>query len=336
MYCNLYLRIHGPSSNAHISFLSVYLTSPGMVRKWFCRNITLSPLKSPNAPNSPKSAKFTTTMEDLKRESYGEPAKSPPTHEIRPPKRPDKLPLSQPAETPPMDQPERRHSQELSNMQARSPTAPLPGADSADAAISGNTRSDQFWTFPTPQTQHPMWHQPWYPGPMVQDPLWAAHQAYQNALAQRLALSRDDMDLLRPQRSRDRDEERWVRREMESLREQLREANSRADQAERAAEELTRQLKSRSSERMMDRNDSADTTTTLKAENNGLKAELDEARSHIFSLQPYRKDLTPKEVGQVSCFTRQTMAGLGLTQVGFRRSRQRHHRLDHQLLGSDS
>ena len=275
-------------------------------------------------------------MEDLKREFYVEPAKSPPAHEIRPPKRPDKLPLSPRTETPPMDQPERLHSQELSNMQARSPTAPLPGPDSADAAISGNPRSDQFWAFPTPHIQHPMWHQPWYPGSGVQDAFWAAHQAYQNALVQRLALSRDDMDLLRPQRSRDRDEDPWVRREMESLRVQLREANSRADQAERAAEELTQQLRSRSSERVMDRSDSADTTTTLKAENNGLKAELDEARSHIFSLQPYRKDLTPKEVGQVSCFIHRIMAGPRLIEAGFRRSRQRHHRLGHQLLGPDS
>lgn len=285
-------------------------------RKWYSRS-TLSPLNSPKSPNPPKSAKFTTAMEDLKREFYGEPANPPPAHEIKPPKRPDKLPLSQHTETPPIDQRERLHSQELSNMQARSPTAPLPSPGSAYAAISGNPRSDQSWAFPAPQIQHPMWHQPCYPGSGVQDALWAAHHAYQNALVQRLALSRDDMDLLRPQRSRDRDdEEPWVRREMESLRVQLREANSRADQAERAAEELTRQLKSRSSAPVMDRNDSADTTTTLKAENHGLKAELDEARSHIFSLQPYRKDLTPKEVGQVSCFTPRAMADPGLIEAG--------------------
>jgi uncharacterized protein (UPF0335 family) len=38
----------------------------------------------------------------------------------------------------------------------------------------------------------------------------------------------------------------------------------------------------------------------LKEENNLLREELNDAQSHIFSLQPYRKDLTPEEVGRVS------------------------------------
>lgn len=87
---------------------------------------------------------------------------------------------------------------------------------------------------------------------------------------------------------------------MELLRAQLREANSRAEQAERTAEELARQLKFRTNKVTGKvSSNAADEITALKAENKGLKAELDEARSHIFSLQPYRKDLTPKEVGQV-------------------------------------
>ncbi|KAK1250514.1 hypothetical protein MKX08_010517 [Trichoderma sp. CBMAI-0020] len=36
----------------------------------------------------------------------------------------------------------------------------------------------------------------------------------------------------------------------------------------------------------------------LKEENNLLREELNDAQSHIFSLQPYRKDLTPEEVGR--------------------------------------
>lgn len=39
----------------------------------------------------------------------------------------------------------------------------------------------------------------------------------------------------------------------------------------------------------------------LKEENSLLREELNDAQSHIFSLQPYRKDLTPEEVGRVSC-----------------------------------
>ena len=34
-----------------------------------------------------------------------------------------------------------------------------------------------------------------------------------------------------------------------------------------------------------------------------LNSELDDARSHIFSLQPYRKELTPEEVRRVSPLT---------------------------------
>jgi hypothetical protein len=40
--------------------------------------------------------------------------------------------------------------------------------------------------------------------------------------------------------------------------------------------------------------------TKLKEENQLLREELNDAQSHIFSLQPYRKDLTPEEVGRVS------------------------------------
>jgi chromosome segregation ATPase len=79
---------------------------------------------------------------------------------------------------------------------------------------------------------------------------------------------------------------------------QLREANNRADQAERAAEGLIRQLKARTDEVPASSGDSSESIKSLMAENKDLKAELDDARSHIFSLQPYRKDLTPEEVGQ--------------------------------------
>jgi DNA repair exonuclease SbcCD ATPase subunit len=38
----------------------------------------------------------------------------------------------------------------------------------------------------------------------------------------------------------------------------------------------------------------------LKEENKILKEQVNDAQSHIFSLQPYRKELTPDEVGRVS------------------------------------
>ncbi|EXA41981.1 hypothetical protein FOQG_02333 [Fusarium oxysporum f. sp. raphani 54005] len=36
----------------------------------------------------------------------------------------------------------------------------------------------------------------------------------------------------------------------------------------------------------------------LAEDNRVLREQLNDAQSHIFSLQPYRKDLTPEEVGQ--------------------------------------
>lgn len=96
--------------------------------------------------------------------------------------------------------------------------------------------------------------------------------------------------------------EDFLLQELERSQVQLHEANTRADQAERAAGELSRQLQLRSRAGVVAEiidNNSDHAATVLQAEVAGLKAELDEARSHIFSLQPYRKDLTPKEIGQV-------------------------------------
>lgn len=143
-----------------------------------------------------------------------------------------------------------------------------------------------------------------------------AQQAHQPHFTQRPAAPpRDDaaVDTARAQRARDRErrdeqrreELRQIREEMDSLIAQLGEARDRADQAERVADELTKVLDDKFSEMAVDNHhhgdESADTAVAaLQTENKKLKAELDEARSHIFSLQPYRNDLTPKEVGQVS------------------------------------
>lgn len=98
-------------------------------------------------------------------------------------------------------------------------------------------------------------------------------------------------------------------REIESLRKQLDEATSHAKQAERAVQELTNQLeklvnecKTKHIPKGAGIGDEAlqGTVDRLERENQRLKSDLDDARSHIFSLQPYRKDLTPHEVGTVS------------------------------------
>lgn len=48
---------------------------------------------------------------------------------------------------------------------------------------------------------------------------------------------------------------------------------------------------------------------TLRKENSFVKEQLRDAQSHIFSLQPYRKDLTPEEVGRVSSQCTSTIGG---------------------------
>ncbi|KAK0705552.1 hypothetical protein B0H67DRAFT_497653 [Lasiosphaeris hirsuta] len=85
---------------------------------------------------------------------------------------------------------------------------------------------------------------------------------------------------------------------MEALQKRLQEASSRADQAERAAEELQKRLKAGFEHTSSGKDTLTDTVEVLKSENKSLRAELDDARSHIFSLQPYRQDLTPEEVGR--------------------------------------
>ena len=96
-----------------------------------------------------------------------------------------------------------------------------------------------------------------------------------------------------------------LRSEVEMLRKRLEEAQARVDQAERVAEEMHNQLKASAAEKaQVDTDPGVDDTTSLvhrlKAENRRLHADLEEARSHIFSLQPYRRDLMPEEVGRVS------------------------------------
>ncbi|KAF4980602.1 hypothetical protein FZEAL_3415 [Fusarium zealandicum] len=75
--------------------------------------------------------------------------------------------------------------------------------------------------------------------------------------------------------------------------------------AEEQAERLTERvngMKQRMSSSMTEVERSSETLATrveeLTDENQALREQLNDAQSHIFSLQPYRKDLTPEEVGQ--------------------------------------
>ncbi|KAM5351867.1 hypothetical protein ACJ41O_004590 [Fusarium nematophilum] len=73
------------------------------------------------------------------------------------------------------------------------------------------------------------------------------------------------------------------------------------EQAERLSERVNN-MKLRMSSNMSEVERSSETLASkveeLTDENHALREQLNDAQSHIFSLQPYRKDLTPEEVGQ--------------------------------------
>lgn len=126
--------------------------------------------------------------------------------------------------------------------------------------------------------------------------------------------SRDDLDVLRGSNALSQDQELrlWrenaeLRRELELEKKRREEQSSRADQAQSVAATLQEQLdvqEARLNSSLVEIAEGNDVLAgvvgNLKKENAELKAELEDARSHIFSLQPYRKDLTPEEAGRVS------------------------------------
>ena len=119
-----------------------------------------------------------------------------------------------------------------------------------------------------------------------------------------------------PKYRRDNDSSRSVMSSQSSFRarEQIRAEKERLEKEKRAEkleeqhdslrqklrEEHGRYIEVASRSRVLD-----ESVLRLRGEVKTLEAELEEARSHIFSLQPYRKELTPKEVESVSdvvCF----------------------------------
>ncbi|KAM0285773.1 hypothetical protein ACHAQH_001234 [Verticillium albo-atrum] len=89
-----------------------------------------------------------------------------------------------------------------------------------------------------------------------------------------------------------------------ALNAQIRSLKARAEIAEEKQELAERALadRIRAQHSLNDVLKKAETLTTnleeAKKENEALKEQLHDAQSHIFSLQPYRKDVTPEEVGR--------------------------------------
>lgn len=96
-------------------------------------------------------------------------------------------------------------------------------------------------------------------------------------------------------------------REIDELRRQLKSTATRAEIAEEKAEkmeqridEIKNTMSSSFSEVEKGNESLASSLKRVKEENSTLTEQLRDAQSHIFSLQPYRKELTPEEVGRVS------------------------------------
>lgn len=77
-------------------------------------------------------------------------------------------------------------------------------------------------------------------------------------------------------------------------------AEEKADRALNRMEEIKKCINSDMSVLERDTAYIAEESKQVKGENQVLREQLSDAQSHIFSLQPYRKELTPEEVGRVS------------------------------------
>lgn len=113
---------------------------------------------------------------------------------------------------------------------------------------------------------------------------------------------------LNSKRGKGTENELRLYRQIDELQQRLMSMQTRAEIAEEKSElteqrnsELKKRLDSAISgdETLKDAAALVDHAEKLEDENKTLKEQLRDAQSHIFSLQPYRKDLTPEEVGRV-------------------------------------
>ncbi|OIW27610.1 hypothetical protein CONLIGDRAFT_633977 [Coniochaeta ligniaria NRRL 30616] len=229
--------------------------------------------------------------------------------EMRPPKPPDKVALSPDADNAHLSKSKRHHHGHEANSASRRNTG-----DPADSAVQGTDRARKpkgerlgdakFYL--RPETPHRYAFHSTFPNERLNIMPPSSTNPHFNP--QRPQQCRDDVDVVAGTASSSHAQmnvELKLWRENADLRQALDLEKNRAAQAERVAEELrtysrTKELQLQSS-MLAVANDSdalGQEATKLRRENQSLRAELDDARSHIFSLQPYRQELTPKEVEQ--------------------------------------
>lgn len=103
-----------------------------------------------------------------------------------------------------------------------------------------------------------------------------------------------------------------LRAQIRALKTEKQIADGRADLAlERIAE-----MQDRHQEALQQtQRDTVNEYVDLQEQNRLLREQLSDAQSHIFSLQPYRKELTPDEIGRVSIHTDKCLADTKLTAL---------------------
>lgn len=125
------------------------------------------------------------------------------------------------------------------------------------------------------------------------------HHSENNNPFKKAATSQDDMDVLRrPSDKVSEGTELRLYRQIEELREQLRAEQQKTKAAEQQRTGDDESMKSGFEELVNNNELLVKTVDKLEKESKRLKEELEDARTHIFALQPYRKDLTPEEVGR--------------------------------------
>ena len=98
-----------------------------------------------------------------------------------------------------------------------------------------------------------------------------------------------------------RESELDLLRENRRLRKELERETQRADAAESSTKNILLHARAQTAERQEEPDRGfMEQIANLKLENQRLQTELEDARSHIFSLQSYRKEITPEDVGQVN------------------------------------
>ncbi|KAK3315465.1 hypothetical protein B0H66DRAFT_583954 [Apodospora peruviana] len=259
-------------------------------------------------------------MEDLRRAFEDEPLKPKPAGH-NPPRKPDKV-AQEDSEgvlgSISLEDNRRRYIRDSSGTdrpQARSSMPSRDNADAADAAIMGShdfkkdnraktvdgdwaskvkkhTDTSSLLDLPnswaaTSQPQQPQQPQkaPGHPRPVLQRPT----QARDDIVVPERSSSHDREQVLIPEKAM---------RELDKMRKELQDANNRVIQAERTVRQAEQHLESNFNDMATGNDQLLSVVEGLEKENQRLKADLDDARSHIFSLQPYRKDLTPEEVGR--------------------------------------